>query len=83
MDTPIQMQVSRGNQFTMPNLRGQFWADAEPLLRSTGLGTPGATSIKLPNAQNSGEPTNAVVTQSPPAGTPMKFGDSVTLSFAQ
>ena len=30
------MQESRGNQFTMPDLRGQFWTDAEPRLRALG-----------------------------------------------
>ncbi|MEU0497162.1 Stk1 family PASTA domain-containing Ser/Thr kinase [Mycobacterium sp. NPDC006124] len=80
VDTPIQLQVSRGNQFTMPPLLGQFWVDAEPLLRS--MGWTGELN-KLPNAQNSGYPTNSVATVSPAAGTPLKFGDSVTISFAQ
>jgi eukaryotic-like serine/threonine-protein kinase len=80
VDTPIQLQVSRGNQFPMPDLRGQFWADAEPLLRS--LGWTGDLN-KLSNAQNSGYPSASVVTQSPAAGTMAKFGDSITLSFAQ
>jgi eukaryotic-like serine/threonine-protein kinase len=80
VDTPIQLQVSRGNQFTMPSLLGQFWVDAEPLLRS--MGWTGELN-KLPNAQNSGYPTNSVATMSPSAGTPLKFGDPVTISFAQ
>src|SRR5204863_8442261 len=80
VDTPIQIQVSEGNQFTMPPLQGQFWDAAEPYLRS--LGWTGELN-KLPNAQNSGVPSNGVVTQSPSAGTPLKFGDSITISFAQ
>ncbi len=36
LDTVIQLQVSRGNQFIMPDLRGQFWTDAEPRLRALG-----------------------------------------------
>gem|GEM_PF-3927531 len=80
VDTVIQIQVSRGNQFVMPNLRGQFWVDAFPLLQS--LGWTG-TLVSLPNAQNSGVPSNGVVTQDPPANTPVKFGDSIRLSFAQ
>ncbi|EID09359.1 Stk1 family PASTA domain-containing Ser/Thr kinase [Mycolicibacterium phlei] len=80
VDTLIQIQVSRGNQFTMPNLRGMFWSEAEPYLRS--LGWTGSL-IKLPNAQNSGVPTNGVVTQDPSPGTPINFGSSITLSFAQ
>jgi beta-lactam-binding protein with PASTA domain len=80
VDTLIQIQVSRGNQFNMPNLRGMFWADAEPYLRS--LGWTGGL-IKAPNAQNSGVPTNGVVTQDPAAGTALRFSDPITLSFAQ
>ncbi|MDT5155358.1 MAG: eukaryotic-like serine/threonine-protein kinase [Mycobacterium sp.] len=80
VDTPIQLRVSRGNQFPMPDLRGQFWADAEPLLRS--LGWTGDLN-KLSNAQNSGYPSASVATQSPAAGTMAKFTDSITLSFAQ
>ncbi|MDF2825777.1 MAG: pknB 1, partial [Mycobacterium sp.] len=76
----IQIQVSRGNQFTMPNLRGQFWVDAEPLLRS--LGWTGGL-VKLPNAQNSGIPTNGVVTQDPAAGEALTKDASISLSFAQ
>ncbi len=80
VDTPVQLQVSRGNQFQMPDLRGQFWVDAEPFLRS--LGWTGDL-VKLSNAQNSGVPSNGIVTQSPAPSTPLKFSDSITLSFAQ
>jgi eukaryotic-like serine/threonine-protein kinase len=80
LDTVIQIQVSRGNQFNMPNLRGMFWTEAEPYLRS--LGWTGGL-IKLPNAQNSGVPSNEVVTQDPAAGTTINFNASITLSFAQ
>jgi serine/threonine-protein kinase len=78
-DTVIQMQVSRGNQFTMPNLVGQFWVDAEPNLRA--LGWTGVL-IKGPNVDNSGQRSNAVVTQSPSSGTGVNYGASITLSFA-
>ncbi|AQA03023.1 serine/threonine protein kinase [Mycobacterium sp. MS1601] len=80
VDQLVQIQVSRGNQFTMPNLRGQFWVDAEPLLRS--LGWTGEL-VKLPNAQNSGVTTNGVVTQDPSAGSAVNSDANVTLSFAQ
>lgn len=78
-DTVIQLEVSRGNQFVMPDLRGQFWADAEPNLR--GLGWTGSL-IKLPNADNSGVRSNGVVTQSPAAGSAVDFGAAITISFA-
>ena len=79
LDTPVTLKVSKGNQFVMPNLVGQFWVDAEPNLRA--LGWTGVL-VKGPDAQNSGQRTNAVVTQSPPPGTGVNFGGSVTLSFA-
>jgi eukaryotic-like serine/threonine-protein kinase len=81
VDTVIQIQVSQGNQFVMPNLRGMFWVDAEPLLRNSYKWT--GELIKLPNAQNSGVPSNGIVTQSPEAGTPLRVSDPITLSFAQ
>lgn len=78
-DTVVQIQVSKGNQFVMPPLTGQFWTDAEPNLRA--LGWTGVL-IKGPDAQNSGQRSNAVVTQSPAAGTAVNFGAPITLSFA-
>jgi eukaryotic-like serine/threonine-protein kinase len=80
-DTLIQIQVSRGNQFLMPDVRGGFWTDVEPLLRNS-FGWTGEL-IKLPNAQNSGVPSNGVVTQDPSAGTPVSRTAPITLSFAQ
>ncbi|MBJ7341803.1 Stk1 family PASTA domain-containing Ser/Thr kinase [Mycolicibacterium sp.] len=83
VDLPIQLQVSRGNQFKMPDLKGQFWDAALPYLQSLGWQLNANNFVKGPNAQNSGVPTNGVVTQDPPAGTPMKPTDTITLSFAQ
>jgi serine/threonine-protein kinase len=83
VDTPIQVQVSRGNQFEMPDLRGMFWDAAAPLLQSLGWQNVGSNFVKLADAQNSGQRTAAVVTQDPPAGTPIRFDGTVTLSFAQ
>ena len=76
----VQIQVSRGNQFVMPNLRGQFWVNAEPLLDS--LGWTGVL-VPLPVSQNSGVPTNGVVTQDPAAGEPINKDATIRLSFAQ
>jgi eukaryotic-like serine/threonine-protein kinase len=80
LDTVVNLQVSRGNQFVMPDVRGGFWTDVEPNLRNA-YGWTG-NLIRGPDVQNSGQRTNAVVTQSPAAGTPLKFGDPITLSFA-
>ncbi len=79
VDTAIQMQTSQCNQFTMPDLRGQFWTDAEPRLRA--LGWTGGLD-KGADARDSGQRTNAIVIQSPAAGTPINFGATITLSFA-
>jgi eukaryotic-like serine/threonine-protein kinase len=79
VDTVIQIQTSKGNQFVMPNLVGKFWVDAEPILRT--LGWTGGL-VPGPDVQNSGQKTNAVVTQSPSPGTGVNLGSSITLSFA-
>ena len=79
VDTLIQLQVSRGNQFVMPDLTGQFWTDAEPRLRA--LGWTGVLD-KGADVQNSGLRTNAVVRQTPPAGSGINFDSRITLNFA-
>ena len=79
LDTVVQIQVSRGNQFTMPDLRGQFWADAEPRLRA--LGWTGGLD-KGADVRDSGQRSAAVVTQSPAAGSTVNFSATITLSFA-
>jgi eukaryotic-like serine/threonine-protein kinase len=79
VDTVIQIQVSRGNQFIMPDVRGMFWDAAEPRLRA--LGWTGELD-KGADVPNSGRPFAAVVTQSPSPGSPVTFGQRITLSFA-
>ena len=79
VDTAVQLQKSQCNQFMMPDLRGQFWTDAEPRLRA--LGWTGGLD-KGADARDSGQRSNAVVTQSPAAGTPTNFNTTITLSFA-
>jgi serine/threonine-protein kinase len=79
VDTVIQLQVSRGNQFIMPDLRGQFWTDAEPRLRA--LGWTGVLD-RGADVRDSGQRTNAVVTPRPSAGTELNYDSRITLSFA-
>ncbi|MCB0924042.1 MAG: Stk1 family PASTA domain-containing Ser/Thr kinase [Mycobacterium sp.] len=79
VDSPITLKVSKGNQFVMPNLIGQFWVDAEPNLR--GLGWTGVL-VKGPDVPNSGQRNNAVVTQSPAPGAGVNYTGQITLSFA-
>ena len=62
-----------------PDLRGQFWTDAEPRLRA--LGWTGVLD-KGADIPNSGQRTNAVVTQSPSPGTGVNYGSRITLNFA-
>jgi serine/threonine-protein kinase len=79
VDSPVTLKVSKGNQFVMPNLVGQFWVDAEPNLRA--LGWTGVL-VKGPDVPNSGQRNNAVVTQSPAPGGGVNFDGSITLAFA-
>ena len=79
LDTAITLKISKGNQFVVPNLTGQFWVEAEPYLRA--LGWTGVL-VKGPDVSNSGQRTNAVVKQSPAPGAGLNFGGSITLSFA-
>jgi serine/threonine-protein kinase len=78
-DTVVQIRVSKGNQFVMPDLTGQFWSDAYP--RLTALGWTGVLD-KGADIRDSGQRTNAVVTQSPAAGTPVNKDAKITLNFA-
>jgi beta-lactam-binding protein with PASTA domain len=79
VDSPVTLKVSKGNQFLMPNLVGQFWTDAEPNLRA--LGWTGVL-VKGPDVPNSGQRANAVVSQLPAAGSGVNFNGSITLAFA-
>ena len=79
LDSPITLKVSKGNQFIMPNVVGQFWVDAEPNLRA--LGWTGVL-VKGPDVPNSGQRTNAVVSQSPQPGAGTNLDGPITLSFA-
>jgi serine/threonine-protein kinase len=79
LDSPITLKVSKGNQFIMPNMVGQFWVDAEPNLRA--LGWTGVL-VKGPDVPNSGQRTNAVVTQNPSPGAGTNLDGPLTLSFA-
>ncbi|MGV0837113.1 Stk1 family PASTA domain-containing Ser/Thr kinase [Mycolicibacterium thermoresistibile] len=79
LDSVIELEVSKGNQFTMPDLTGMFWTDAEPRLRA--LGWTGVLD-KGADVPNSGQRTNAVVRQSPPPGAGVNFDGRITLNFA-
>jgi eukaryotic-like serine/threonine-protein kinase len=83
VDTPITIQVSRGNQFPMPNLVGRFWDDAYPLLTNLGWQMNGTNFNKPPDIEGNGKPSASVLTQDPPAGTPITPNSTITLQFAK
>src|SRR6202007_175762 len=55
VDSVIELQVSKGNQFVMPDVTGQFWTEAEPRLRA--LGWTGVLD-KGPDVDAGGSPHN-------------------------
>jgi serine/threonine-protein kinase len=78
-DAVIQIQVSKGNQFVMPDLTGMFWTDVEPLLRGT-LGWTG-NLIKGADVQGTDQQKARVVYQNPAAGAGINRDGNVTLRF--
>ncbi len=80
LDSVIELQVSRGNQFLMPDLSGLFWTDAEPQLRALGW-----TGVLVKGADvDAGNPSrNRVVYQSPAAGQNVNKDGNITLKFGQ
>lgn len=80
VDTVIELQVSKGNQFVMPDLLGMFWTDAEPQLRA--LGWTGVL-VKGADVDAGGSSHNRVVYQSPSAGQGVNKDGNVTLKFGQ
>ena len=80
VDSPIELQVSKGNQFVMPDLSGMFWTDAEPRLRA--LGWNGVLD-KGADVDAGGSAHNRVVYQSPSAGSGVNRNGIITLKFGQ
>jgi serine/threonine-protein kinase len=80
IDSIIELQVSKGNQFAMPDLTGMFWTDAEPRLRA--LGWMGVLD-KGPDVDSGGSQSHRVVYQNPPAGAGVNRDGIITLKFGQ
>jgi eukaryotic-like serine/threonine-protein kinase len=80
VDSVIQMQISKGNQFVMPDLSSLFWTDAEPQLRA--LGWTGVL-VKGADVDAGGDKHNRVVYQSPAAGQGLNRDANITLKFGQ
>ncbi|QUR65685.1 Stk1 family PASTA domain-containing Ser/Thr kinase [Mycobacterium spongiae] len=79
-DMIIELRVSKGNQFVMPDLSGMFWTDAEPRLRA--LGWTGKLD-KGADVDAGGSQHNRVVYQNPPAGAGVNRNGIITLKFGQ
>jgi len=80
VDSVIELQVSKGNQFVMPDLLGLFWTEAEPQLRA--LGWTGVL-VKGADVDAGGAAHNRVVYQSPPAGQGVNKDGNIALKFGQ
>jgi beta-lactam-binding protein with PASTA domain len=80
VDSIIELQVSKGNQFSMPDLTGMFWTDAEPRLRA--LGWTGVLD-KGADVDAGGSQSHRVVYQNPPAGAGVNRDGLITLKFGQ
>jgi len=80
VDTVIELQVSKGNQFVMPDITGMYWTDAEPRLRA--LGWTGVLD-RGPDVDAGGSQHNRVVYQSPSPGQGANRDGSITLKFGQ
>jgi serine/threonine-protein kinase len=83
VDTPVQLQVSRGNQFRMPPLVGKFWTDALPILQNLGWQMGPGNFNKLQDVEGNGAPSASVLVQDPPPGTPIRTDGTITLTFAK
>ena len=80
VDTVIELQVSKGNQFIMPDLSGMVWTEAEPQLRA--LGWTGIL-VKGADVDAGGSQHARVVFQSPSPGQGTNKDGSITLKFGQ
>jgi len=80
VDSVIELQVSKGNQFLMPDLSGMFWTDAEPRLRA--LGWTGVLD-KGADVDAGGSQSHRVVYQNPQAGMGVNKDGIITLKFGQ
>jgi serine/threonine-protein kinase len=80
VDTIIELQISKGNQFIMPDLSGMVWTEAEPQLRA--LGWTGIL-VKGADVDAGGSQHARVLYQSPPAGQGANKDGSITLKFGQ
>jgi serine/threonine-protein kinase len=78
LDAQIQVQVSKGNQFTMPDLTGKVYTEVVPYLQSLGyLRTPDSG----PDVPGTADQHFKVVRQDPPAGAGVNKDGAITLYY--
>jgi beta-lactam-binding protein with PASTA domain len=78
LDAPIQVRVSKGNQFAMPDLTTKFYTEVGPVLQGLGfLGSPlNGGDVPGPADQRA-----KVVRQDPPPGTGVNKDGTITLYY--
>jgi serine/threonine-protein kinase len=79
LDAPIQVQVSQGNQFPMPDLTGLFYLDALQRLQDFGFHGNLWKGADVPGAGDQNR--NRVVRQDPPPGTGVNKDGTITLYY--
>ncbi len=78
----VQVTVSRGNMFTVPNLRGQTAAQAQDTL--TAAGWSSTTLTKTTRNVPIGSPDDGkVISQDPVAGSTLRKNGSISIVIAQ
>ncbi len=77
-DAPITLKVSRGNQITMPDLRGLFYADALAQLQALGFTGP---LLKGPDIDAGGDRRARVVQQDPAPRTGVNRDGTITVNY--
>ena len=77
VDAPIQIQVSKGNQFVMPSVTGRYWDDVLPLLQGLGwTGVPDNDQVPAGDGNRA-----KVISQTPAASTPTRKDATIKLTF--
>ncbi len=75
--TKITITVSKGGEtFALPNVTGKAMADADAELKALGL------QVVIEQRADANVPVGQVIEQATAAGTPVKKGDSVTLTVS-
>ena len=81
VDELIQVQLSRANQFEMPDLTGQTWDEVQARLGPLGWKAGLEHLDRGADIPGDERLRGRVVAQSPPVDTPVGFDDKITLSF--